>query len=390
MARVRAARHYQRRDAPVRRIADAGKVSVRPSLRAALKALPGMLDIKAATAMLTHGRHKEIAHNAIDWHHFKQVLRHTFERMARVYEAGAKLAERKINGAFAARGRKVRYRKSSGAVAGGQRLSQGGVKGRVTNHGGAPEPSSTVALSRLFAKDAGDVYAFDRFTPEVQRWLRYQQDELIKELETDVRDVIEMLVQRGVRAGWDVEQIASEIRGVINLTERQAGAVLNYRSMLENLDSDALGRQLREAQFDAAVQSAIDNDIPLGDAAIDEMVSAYEANYLDYRANTIAETEATRMANTGLQQSYEQAIERGVFPAEAVKQYWQIALDERTCPICESIPDANPDGVAMGEDFDSEDGPQDVPPVHPNCRCSIEVVTDLDLVPNEQPSEEAA
>jgi hypothetical protein len=400
MAKVRAARHYQRRDAAVRRLADAGKRAVRPSLRAAMKALPGMLDMKAATAMITHGRHKEIAHNAIDWHHFQQVLRHTYERLARVYEAGAKLGERKINGAFGARGRKVRYRKSSEALTEEQRRTQGGTFARGTIQGGAPEPVGGIAdliqslnrpsLEVLFDKAVSDSYSFDRFTPEVQEWLRYQQDELIQQLESDVRDVIEMMIQRGVREGWDTEQIASEIRGVISLTETQANAVLNYRSMLENLDSDALQRQLREAEFDSAVQSAIENDIPLDDAVIDEMVSAYEDNYLDYRSNTIAETEATRMANTGLQQSYEQAIDRGVFPAEAVKQFWQIALDEKTCPICESIPDLNPDGVAMGEEFDSDDGPQDVPPVHPNCRCSIEIVTDLDLVPNEQPQEENA
>lgn len=385
MAKVRAARHYQRRDAAVRLIADAGKRQVRPSLKAALKALPSMLDVKAATAMFAHGRHKEVAHNAVDWHHFKQVLRHTFERLARVYEAGTKLGERKVNGAFAARGRKVRYRKAGPRMSEDAR-TQGGTKGEDVQ-GSIPGPSNGLPALERFGKASPDVYAFDRFDEATQRWLRYQQDELIRELESDVHDVIEMMVQRGVRAGWDADQIAGQLRQVISLTDRQASAVLNYRSMLENLDSDALGRRLREEQFDAALQSAIENDIPLDEASIDEMVSAYESNYLDYRSDLIAETESTRMANAGLQDSYEQAIDRGVFPADAVKQFWQIALDERVCPVCESIPDNNPDGVAIGEDFDSDDGPQDVPPVHPGCRCSIEIVTDLDLV---DATEEAA
>lgn len=390
MARVRAARHYQRRDAAVRRIADAGKRQTRPSIKAALKALPGMLDVRAATAMFAHGRHREVAHNAVDWHHFKQVLRHPFERLARVYEEGAALAQRKINGAFASRGRRVRYRKvGPRASLAEDARTQGGTKGEDVQVRGTPGPTNGLTALERFGKASPNVYAFDRFDQETQRWLRYQQDELIRELEADVRDVIEMMVQRGVRMGWDAEQIAGQLREVISLTDRQAGAVLNYRSMLEGLDRDALGRQLRDVEFDAAVRSAIEEGVPLGEAEIDEMVAAYADNYLDYRADLIAETETTRMANTGLQQSYEQAIDRGVFPAEAVKQYWQIALDEHTCPICESIPDANPDGVAMGEDFDSDDGPQDVPPVHPGCRCSIEIVTDLDLVPDTQ-EEEAA
>lgn len=402
MAKVRAARHYQRKDAPLRRIMDAGKAAVRPSIKAALKVLPGMVDFDMVRMMLTHGRHKEIAHNAIDWHHFQQVLRHPFDKLSRVYEAGAELGVRKINGAFRQRGRRVRYRKGDPAMlAKEQHRPLGGTARRGAHQGGTAESIPDVAdiirslnrpsaLDALFAKAVADSFTFDRFTEENQRWLRYQQDELIKELETDVRDVIEMMVQRGVRMGWDTDQIASEIRGVINLTERQALAVENYRGMLETLDPTALQRQLRETQFDAAVQRAIDEDIPLGDAAIDEMVGAYEDNYLDYRADAIAGTEASRMANAGLQDAYEQAIDRGALPAEAVRQFWQLDLTERTCPICISIVDNNPDGVAIGEDFDSDDGPIDVAPVHPFCGCSIEIVTDLDLVPEETPAEEAA
>lgn len=239
-------------------------------------------------------------------------------------------------------------------------------------------------LDQPLKKAVSDRFTFDRFDEATQRWLREQQDELIRELEEGIRDTIEAVVQRGVRMGLDVEQMSEQIRDVISLTERQAQAVLNYRSMLEDLDSDALSRQLRSGAFDEALQQAIENDVPLDEAMIDEMVGAYEENYLDYRSDTIAQTEANRMANAGLQDSYEQAIERGALPADAVRQFWQLDLDERTCDICAPIPDLNPDGVPMGEDFESDEGGINSPPVHPNCRCSVEIVTDLDQVPDEE------
>jgi hypothetical protein len=107
-------RRYQDRDAPIRRIAVAGAFQARASMKQALRALPAMLDMDKARELIRHGRGRDIAHTAIDWHHFQQVLRHPFERLARAYEAGAELGQRKINGAFAARRRGVRYRKEGG------------------------------------------------------------------------------------------------------------------------------------------------------------------------------------------------------------------------------------------------------------------------------------
>jgi hypothetical protein len=111
------------------------------------------------------------------------------------------------------------------------------------------------------------------------------------------------------------------------------------------------------------------------------MTEAYERAYLDYRAMTIARTEATRAASMGLLDSYRQAVERGVMPAAAVTKHWRIALDERACQHCLSVVRLNPDGVALDAMFQSDEGPVDAPGLHPQCRCNLELVTDLDLVP---------
>ena len=228
-------------------------------------------------------------------------------------------------------------------------------------------------------KDAGDAFNFDALSADTQREMREAQDELIQQLEDDARDTIETIIADGALNGTSVEDIADEIREMIGLTDTQAQAVLNYQRMLQDLDPKALERALRNSEYDSALQDAIDSGVDLADAAVDRMVSDYVDNYLDYRAATIAITESTRAANAGLHDAYSQAIERGALTDDAVTRFWQ--LGDSPCPVCESIPDNNPDGVGVDEDFDSDDGPVSDAPVHTRCECSVDYQTDLTKVP---------
>jgi hypothetical protein len=341
---VRPAAHWQRKDDPVRRIAAAGH----PALKAAMLAVLRKLSELVPDDAVRHARAGDWwgLVRAIDWNHFRQIMRAPYGEIGRIRGTAARLGAQQINAAHARAGRSVRYRKAD----------------------------------RTPGTGAGDEFAYDLYDDDIQEQLQQAQDQLIAEMEQGIRDAIKQIVDNGIRLGLSPDETVDDIRALIGLTPRQTQAVQNYRSMLENLDSDALARQLRNSDDDAAVQAALDSGQPLDDAMVDRLVQDYTDNTLDYRADMIAQTEATRAANYGLQDAYEQAIARGVYPAEAVRQHWKIALDESTCQICKSIPDRNPGGIPMGEDFDSSDGPQDSPPVHPNCRCSIEIVTDLDQV----------
>ena len=97
---------------------------------------------------------------------------------------------------------------------------------------------------------------FDQTTQEA---LRQAQDDLIQQLETDARDTIEQIVTNGALEGLSAEDIVSDIRDMISLTDTQAQAVMNFRSMLENLDPAALTRQLRNTTLDSVcrMQSTI-------------------------------------------------------------------------------------------------------------------------------------
>lgn len=369
--RIRPAAYWQRSDDQVRRVAAAGKVLLKAHIKAVLGKLSELVPKRADRYAAAGDWHGVLDH--LDWNHFRQVMRAPAGQIGKIREAAAQAGALQINARHASAGRPVRFRKHS--------LCQPrNVRGRSVVSG---------TVSTGIQKDAGDEFAFDLYTDEIQEQLREAQDQLIAELEQGVRDAVEQIVLNGARMGLTPDQMMDDVRQLVGLTDSQAQAVLNYRNSLESLDGDALERQLRNFLEDDTVQEALDSGQSLDAAMVDKLVQDYTDNYLDYRAETIAQTESVRAANYGLQDAYEQAIDRGVFPSDAVKQYWRIALDEKTCEICLSVADLNPNGRAMGEDFDSIDGPQDSPPAHPRCRCSVEIVTDLDLV-DTSGDEEAA
>lgn len=338
--RIRPAKHYQRADNAVRRLSLQARGLVARDLKGALKHLSDLVPEKKLILLVRDGRWREI-HGEIEWAHFGEVLKKPFAALGKVWEAGAALGVRKINGSFAHARRRVRFRKI-----------------------GAASISFEQWASASVSKAIGDAFNFDLYDTNTQAALREAQDELIQQLTDGARDAIETIVQAGALEGLSAEEIVSDIRDLISLTNFQAQAVLNYRSMLESLDSDALQRQLRNFSMDEEVQAAIDNGEMLANDVVDQLVSDYTDNYLDYRASTIAQTESVRAVNSGLHDAYSQAIERGALPDDAVRREWE--LGDSPCPICESIPDSNPDGVGVDETFDSDDGPIDDPPVHPN------------------------
>lgn len=357
--RIHSASIYQRRDSAIRILADAGRGHIRRDMKASLAHMSDLVSATKIEAAIQSGLYYQIP-TFVAWDRVRGVLTIPFQRIADVFEKAAKVGEARINRSF-------RTRKSAE-----QRF----------------EAANVVDLMSLFdvRKDIGDRFNFNRFNDATQRKLRDAQDRLIRQMGDEARSTIYTVLLAGVRNGRSPSEIASDIKDMIGLTESQANAVLNYRAMLQGLERDALRRQLRNTKFDDAISQAIKDGEPLEDALIEQAVQDYEDNYLSYRAATIAQTESVRASSEGLRDAYRQAVDGGQLPSDAVRRFWKVAMDEKTCPVCLSIPERNPDGVAVDSAFDSIEGPQDDPPVHPNCRCEIEYVTDLDKVPDE-PSE---
>lgn len=385
MRRILQARHYQPPSAPVRRVADHAVPKLTRDFKKVLLAARRSFDPAYAARLIQAGLWTKVK-DVVDWNHLHETLKHPLGQLGDVWLAGAAVGQNKLNGRFRQRRRLVRFKKGAASAHILERAGAGDISSRSFLDG-----SSTAAIiasegylaSVVIDKDVTDQFNFDRYDPVTQAHIRAYQDALIKQLGEDSRGTIEAVVLRAMREAQTPDEIVEDIRAVIGLTPSQANAVLSYERMLKDMDPSVVNRALMGKGDQAVFQAAVDAGKPLTQAIIDQMVDNYADNYLTLRAQTIAQTEATRAASLGLQDSYLQAVARGALPAEAVTQHWQISLDERTCPICLGVIDANPDGVQLGDQFDSPDGPMDCPPAHPNCRCSLELVTNLDLVPDD-------
>ena len=208
--------------------------------------------------------------------------------------------------------------------------------------------------------------------------VKAHRDALVAEIRTSTEDGLSEAVQAAVRAHIPPNQIISVLRDTVGLTPRQSLAVLNYRLALEEGASSldrALDDQawlLRDHRFDGTIQRIADGE-PVDQETIDRMVARYSERQIGFRARMIARTETLRVANAGARSNWLNAVADGVVPESSIVRYWRAALDERTCPVCISIPLLNPHGVGLNEPFESIDGPvmEPIEDTHPMCRCTI-------------------
>ena len=222
---------------------------------------------------------------------------------------------------------------------------------------------------------------FNISNPKTSAFLNRYSMDLISGVTNDAKRTINFVISEGLKAGDNPFTIARDVRDSIGLTPLQQQAVQNYRTALENLNSSALDRALRDRRFDSTTQSAIDAGNALTDEKIDRMVDRYQDRFLDYRAETIARTESTRAVSAGQKALYDQAIENGNIMESQVKRFWVTAEDEKVRDSHAVMPDINADGVGQNEPFMDGDGNELLFPSDPaappettcNCRCSISI-----------------
>lgn len=260
-----------------------------------------------------------------------------------------------------------------------------------------------VAASQIAGRLQGITFAFDQLNPRLITWLQTYSLDLIRQIDTTTKEGIRTALTNGMAAGQNPRDTARQVRAVVGLTDKQAQAVNNFRKELESFhlrrtgggygignkidrvngsqvfrpDDEGLPkdgiteRRLRDYRYDGQLQRAMNNGKPLTPEQIDKMVDAYSRKYLKFRSQTIARTEAMRTTNFGVQDAWRQAIEKGKVPEALVRRTWIVASDERLCEVCGPIPRMNKKGVKFGQPFLTPDGPQFLPPMHPNCRCTV-------------------
>lgn len=187
-------------------------------------------------------------------------------------------------------------------------------------------------------------FAFDLKNPRAATWAGSYRYGLVKDLTDTTRGALQNVLGRAHLEGIPAASAARMIRPTIGLTDRGIQAVVNYRDKLINA-----GRT---------------------EAAIERLVTRYEAKLIRARALLISRTEIHRAAREGQQEGWRQAVEQGVFTRAQASRIWHTALDERQCDSCDSLNDAEAGLETQFVDYSGESffGPEDQ---HPACRCRL-------------------
>jgi hypothetical protein len=223
---------------------------------------------------------------------------------------------------------------------------------------------------RKAADTIGLALSFDLLNPDAIAFLSTYVMELIKQVSDETRRAIADVVMNAFQYGGHPYEQARTIRNMIGLTQQQSQAVANFRRMLENEPLAALTRDLRDHRFAATLQQVGRMKGQLSKEQIDKMAQRYYDRYLKYRAEMIARTETIRASAMGQMETWRQAIAQGLLP-QNMKRKWTVTYDDRLCKSCRSIPKLNPEGRGMDEQFMSDIGAVDGPPLHPHCRCAL-------------------
>lgn len=264
--------------------------------------------------------------------------------------------------------------------------------------------AGAMAAAQVGLQVRGITFAFNSLNPRLITWLQTYSLKLIRQITDGTREGIRQYLIQGMKDGRNPKSVARQVKGIIGLTDKQAQAVYNYRKELETFHLkrsaaswgignkvdrvngtqvfrpgedgqplDGIGqRRLRDFRYDGQLNRALTTGKPLKPEQIDKMVAAYQRKYLAYRSRTIARTEAIRATNMGIQDAWQQAIDKGSVKEDLTRKKWIVARDERLCEVCGPIPSMNPKkGIKHQQSFITPDGPQMLPPMHPNCRCTV-------------------
>ena len=162
--------------------------------------------------------------------------------------------------------------------------------------------------------------AFDIVDERAVAWAAEHAGQLIVEVNNETRLAVGDIVSTGLREGIAPRVQARQIKRIVGLTQRDAGAVARFH------------------------QGALDN-VSLAQA--DKMADRYRNRLLNRRAENIARTESLRAGNQGQLLAWDAAADQGLISRQS-RKVLVVTPDSRLCPICAPL-----DGktVALGEPF---------------------------------------
>lgn len=175
---------------------------------------------------------------------------------------------------------------------------------------------------RFVSRSFGVLADFDQVNERAVRVLRQNQFRLINGFTRTQREATRNALAEGTARGINPRAQARLFRDTVGLTPKQVQSVNNFRRLLESGSRQSLNRALRDRRFDPTIRAALRGDKVLTSAQIDRMVGRYRERFVQFRAETIARTEALSAVHAGSKEMYDQAFDNGtVNPADVVRTW---------------------------------------------------------------------
>lgn len=217
--------------------------------------------------------------------------------------------------------------------------------------------------TRSLPNQIGASMRFDYLDPRAVQWANQRAGELITSIVDEQREMLRDIISEGVSEQLTVDEIGRNVRDVIGLPESWAGAVPKARAA-EFAKLISSGRSIAEANNRA-----------------DQVAERYKERLIRARAKTIARTEIMTAQNQGRWLSWAQGTEQGFIPKNARKEWIAapgIGPKPHLCEICKDL-----NGIQTEWDKEFPGTNVNMPPIHPNCRCTA-VIVPFDMKALEQ------
>lgn len=211
-------------------------------------------------------------------------------------------------------------------------------------------------------------FRFDVNSKQALDWAKREAGSLITNMGAEQKKVIGQLIGQSMTEGLTRQQTSTAVHRLLNdiipgteygkVTARTIGA--NMNGLTARYEQAVWNRAQKTAQ------DLADRGIT-GTKAVEALkkdTDKYSEKLRKARARTIARTEIIRAAEEGRQQSWDQAISKGLINKTTATKTWRAGPYD-VCPICSRL-----HGTSVPIQGEWGNGVR-TPPAHPNCRCSM-------------------
>ena len=234
---------------------------------------------------------------------------------------------------------------------------------------------ATVKKAETSGQSAIVGFTFDKTSTTATNYARTSAGQMVTNMASSQVQAVREAVTTAYTVGRTPTTLTKDLVAVLQQARPTTDAA---KSVAEHLGTNMNGLTVRyeQAVFNRSAQIATDlaNRGITGTKALEKLqkdTQAYADRLRKSRASTIARTELIRANNQGRLESMFQAERQGLINSDTARKQWVTGRFD-VCQICQTL---NGETQKLRDDFSR--GVM-TPPAHPNCRCSINLLTNVE------------